>query len=109
MSTSEEKEQTNHRIETEGNLGQDKPETGVCRLKVVPVGVTVFPGGFIAINVGPSEEFNPQELEEAVREMESSETEKNKRTDMASESFVSFMDFICGCAQADQGKDDDKA
>lgn len=109
MSTSEEKEQTNHRIETEGDLGQDKPETGVCRLKVVPVDVTVFPGGFIAIKVGPSEEFNPQELEEAVSEMKSSETEKNKRTDMASESFVSFMDYIRGIARADRGKDDDKA
>ncbi len=76
MSTNERKEQTNHRIETEGNLGQNKPETGVYRVKVVPVGITVFPGGFIAINVGPSEEINPQELEEAVREMKSSETEK---------------------------------
>lgn len=109
MSTSEKKEQTNHRIETEGNLGQDKPETGVCRIKVVPVDITVFSGGFIAINVGPSKEINPQELEEAVREMESSETEKNKRTDMASESFVGFMDFIRGGVQADRGKDDDKA
>ncbi|MBQ7438893.1 hypothetical protein IJV57_02690 [Candidatus Saccharibacteria bacterium] len=106
MSTSGKKEQTNRRIEAEGNLGQDKPGTGACRIKVVSVGVTVFPGGFIAINVGPSEEINPQELEEAVREMESSEAEKNKRTDMASESFVSFMDFIRGGAQADQGKDD---
>ena len=93
MSTSEKNEQTNHRIEAEGNLGQGKPETGICRIKVVPVGVTVFPGGFIAINVGPSEEINPQELEEAVREMESSETEKKQAHGYGFRVFREFYGF----------------